>query len=58
MVKFLRLLKERHKKEASQPLSYFRTHPFTAERVLAAKEATGEKMSFEDFINVDKGESR
>lgn len=51
MMTFLEKLKERHKKEAPQALSYFRTHPYTSQRMRAVKEELGEKISFEDFIN-------
>lgn len=51
MLTFLKKLQARHRKEKPRPLSYFRTHPFTAERIRAVKEELGESLSFEDFIN-------
>ncbi|MFH0877744.1 MAG: Maf and M48 domain-containing protein [Candidatus Omnitrophota bacterium] len=51
MVDFLEKLKKRHKKEPPQKLSYFRTHPYTGERVRAVKEEIGDKITFDDFIN-------
>lgn len=51
MVKFLDKLRIRQKKEDPQPLSYFRTHPYYGERIRATKEASGEKIDFDDFIN-------
>jgi beta-barrel assembly-enhancing protease len=51
MVSFLKKIAERHKKEKAQPMSYFRTHPFTASRIKAVKEELGKGMSFEDFLN-------
>jgi MAF protein len=51
MVLFLRELKKLDKKEKSQPLSYFKTHPYISQRVRATKEEIGEHISFDDFIN-------
>lgn len=51
MTRFLQKLWERHKKEKSRPKSYFRTHPYSGERIKAAKLETGESISFADFIN-------
>lgn len=51
MITFLKKLKKREKKEEPRALTYFRTHPFIAERVKATKEELGEKISYEDFIN-------
>lgn len=52
MISFLKKLKDRHKKEKPRPLSYFKSHPPVSERVKATKEELGEKISFEDYINV------
>ncbi|MDD5573990.1 MAG: Maf family nucleotide pyrophosphatase [Candidatus Omnitrophica bacterium] len=51
MVKFLEKLRKRQKKEKPQPLSYFRTHPYYGQRVRATKEAIGENIDFDDFID-------
>jgi predicted Zn-dependent protease len=51
MIAFLEKLTKRRKKEKAQPLSYFRTHPYTANRIKAVKMELGQGMSFEDFIN-------
>ena len=51
MLEFLEKLQKRHKKEPLRGISYFRTHPFTSERIKVSREELGEKMSFEDFIN-------
>lgn len=51
MISFLKKLQERRKKEKAEPKSYFRTHPYTSERIKAVKQELGDKLSFEDFIN-------
>ncbi|MFA5038401.1 MAG: Maf and M48 domain-containing protein [Candidatus Omnitrophota bacterium] len=51
MIKFLRKLRARQKKEEARPLSYFRTHPYHGERIRATKQGMGEQMDFDDFIN-------
>ncbi len=51
MIKFINKLRKRHRKEESRPLSYFRTHPYSSERIRATKQELDEKISFEDYIN-------
>lgn len=51
MISFLEKLKARQKKEKPQPLSYFRTHPYYGERIRATREAIGERITFDDFLN-------
>ncbi|HAJ57137.1 MAG TPA: septum formation protein Maf [Candidatus Omnitrophica bacterium] len=53
MLSFLEKLRKRHKKEKPRALSYFKTHPFISERIKVTKEELGEKISFEDFININ-----
>lgn len=53
MFAFLEKLRQRHKKEKPRALSYFRTHPYIAERIRATKEELGTSISFEDFINTN-----
>jgi septum formation protein len=53
MITFLKKLKEKHRKEETHQLSYFKTHPYISQRVKATKEELGEKISFEDFINIE-----
>jgi predicted Zn-dependent protease len=51
MIDFLDKLRIRQKKEPAQPLSYFRTHPYYGQRIRATKEAVGQDVTFDDFIN-------
>lgn len=53
MLVFLDKLRQRHRKEKPQALSYFKTHPFIAERIRATKEELGASLSFKDFINTN-----
>ncbi|MFB3919237.1 MAG: Maf family nucleotide pyrophosphatase [Candidatus Velamenicoccus archaeovorus] len=51
MIKFLDKLRKRQKKEPPQALSYFKTHPGYGRRIRATKEALGENIDFDDFID-------
>ena len=51
MIDFLDKLRKRQKKEPPQALSYFKTHPGYGRRIRATKEAIGESIDFDDFID-------
>ncbi|QAT17321.1 septum formation protein Maf [Candidatus Velamenicoccus archaeovorus] len=51
MIEFLDKLRKRQKKEPPQALSYFKTHPGYGRRIRATKEALGENIDFDDFID-------
>lgn len=51
MISFLKKLEKKNKKEKARPLSYFRTHPYTASRIKAVKMELGEEIGFEDYLN-------
>ncbi len=51
MIDFLDKLRKRQKKEPPQALSYFKTHPGYGRRIRATKEALGENIDFDDFID-------
>lgn len=54
MISFLNKLKEIKRKKPLGPLSYNRTHPYIADRIVAVKQGLGEDISFTEYINVQK----
>jgi predicted Zn-dependent protease len=52
MLIFLNKLWEHDKKEKPQELNYFRSHPYTGQRIKSAREELGGRITFEDFLNV------
>jgi len=54
IVKFLEKLEDINKRKPPQPYNYFKTHPYTPDRVRVVKEELGHKMSFNDYINIEQ----
>jgi len=54
MITFLKKLQEVTKRAPLQPKSYFKTHPYVPDRVRAVKGELGEKMNFDDYINIEQ----
>ncbi|MDP3142751.1 MAG: Maf and M48 domain-containing protein [Candidatus Omnitrophota bacterium] len=54
MVDFLVALKEVHRKEPDRPFSYWRTHPYIAQRIALVKQEVTGKMEFKDYLNLEK----
>ncbi len=52
MITFLVKLQEIHRKKPAAPKSYFRTHPYVADRIRIVKQEMGEKIDFTDYINI------
>lgn len=50
MLRFLQTLQEIHRREI-RPFSYFRTHPYIADRIRVVKEEAFGKIDFTDHIN-------
>jgi len=51
MIDFLSRLQEKSKNEPLRPKSYLRSHPYTADRILAIKQELGLPLTFRDVIN-------
>lgn len=52
MVKLLGKLKEEQEKSPIRPHSYWRTHPFIAQRISIVNQAITGKMEFKDYLNL------
>jgi len=53
MVTFLERLREVDKYKI-KPLSYAKTHPYIPDRIRIVKQELGERVSFEDYINIEQ----
>jgi len=54
MIDFLKKLDRINKRKPLQPQNYFRTHPFTPDRITAVKQELGEGIDFDDYINLQQ----
>jgi len=54
MITFLEKLEADQKRRPLQPKSYFKTHPYVPDRVRVVKQELGEKMDFDDYINIEQ----
>jgi len=54
MITFLQKLQEVNRRKPLQPRNYFKTHPYVPDRIRVVKQELGEKMDFDDFINIEE----
>lgn len=54
MLDFLEKLQEVNRRQPLRPRSYFKTHPSVPDRVRVVKQELGEKITFDDYINVEQ----
>ncbi len=54
MITFLRKLQEVNKRRPLQPKSYYKTHPYVPDRVRVVKQELGERVDFDDYINIEQ----
>lgn len=54
MISFLQRLQEIDRKKPLRPISYGKTHPYIPDRIRVVKQELGEKISFEDYINIEQ----
>jgi septum formation protein len=54
MISFLKKMHQRNREEKSQPLTYFRTHPYESHRIRATKQEIDQKISFQDYLNTNE----
>jgi len=53
MISFLEKLQENGRRKPAQPKNYLKTHPYVPDRIRVVKEELGEKINFNDFINIE-----
>lgn len=54
MISFLKRLQEIEKRKPPTQKTYFKTHPYVPDRIRVVKEELGEKMNFNDYINIEQ----
>lgn len=53
-IRFLERLQDIHRKSPPRPYSYYKTHPYIPDRIRVVKEELGQRMSFDDYINIQQ----
>jgi len=54
MIDFLKKLQYIDRRKPLQPKNYFKTHPYVPDRIRVVKEALGQKIGFNDYINIEQ----
>ncbi|MDD2679914.1 MAG: Maf family nucleotide pyrophosphatase [Candidatus Omnitrophica bacterium] len=54
MIKFLEKLQEVERRRPLQEKNYYKTHPYVPDRIRIVKEELGEKIDFDDYINIEQ----
>jgi predicted Zn-dependent protease len=54
MIKFLERLQEINRRKPPRPRSYFKTHPYAPDRIRVVKQELGQKIDFDDYINIEQ----
>lgn len=54
MIDFLVRLQDINRRKPLKPKSYFKTHPYVPDRIRVVKQELGEKIDFDDYINIEQ----
>jgi len=54
MISFLQKLQAVGRRSPLQPKSYYKTHPYVPDRIRVVKEELGQKIDFDDYINIEQ----
>jgi MAF protein len=54
MIEFIEKLQEINRRKPLRPKNYFKTHPYAPDRIRIVKQELGEKMDFDDYINIEE----
>jgi MAF protein len=54
MINFLHKLQEINKRKPLKPYNYLKTHPYVPDRIRVVKQELGEKINFDDYINIEQ----
>jgi predicted Zn-dependent protease len=54
MIDFLLRLQDINRRKPLRPKSYFKTHPYVPDRIRVVKQELGEKIDFDDYINIEQ----
>ena len=55
MITLLQKLQDVNRRMPLQEKNYFRTHPYIPDRIREVKREIGEKIEFDDYINIEQG---
>ena len=54
MISFLKKLEEINRRKPAREYSYFKTHPYVPDRIRTVKQVLGERIDFDDYINIEQ----
>jgi len=54
MIQFLTKLQDINRRKPLQERSYYKTHPYVPDRVRVVKQELGQKIDFDDYINIEQ----
>ena len=54
MIIFLERLQDINRRKPLKPRSYYKTHPYIPDRIRVVKQELGEKIDFDDYINIEQ----
>ncbi len=54
MITFLEKLQDINRRKPLQPRTYLKTHPYVPDRIRVVKQEIGQKMNFDDYINIEE----
>ncbi|MFA5005273.1 MAG: Maf and M48 domain-containing protein [Candidatus Omnitrophota bacterium] len=54
MVTFLQKLQEINRRSPPRQYSYYKTHPYVPDRIRVVKQELGQKIDFDDYINIEQ----
>lgn len=54
MIAFLEKLQDINRRKPLKPRTYLKTHPYVPDRIRVVKQELGQKMNFDDYINIEE----
>ncbi len=54
MITFLGRLQDISRRKPLGPMNYYKSHPYVPDRIRAVKQEMGEKIDFDDYINIEE----
>ncbi len=57
MISFLEKLQDINRRRPLEPRIYLKTHPYVPDRIRVVKQEIGQKMGFDDYINIEEKKS-
>lgn len=54
MIKFMNTLQDIQRHKPLRPRTYYKTHPYVPDRIRVIKQELGERIEFDDYINIEQ----